>query len=196
MHDLIKKIHMYVGLLNFSILLVFGVAGIQATLSSGEGVQRQWSEARYIPFEAPPAATDRQVADMVYRTVRFPLTTPVPGFAIRRNAENRLALDFYHVNGLNRVTVLEDEKRLKVETSRVGLGRFLNNLHATTTNARTPDWPVRAWAWYNEFAIWSLLGMTVSGAYLWLSSRPRWRWAQAVFAAGAGSFLLLYIVTR
>jgi hypothetical protein len=59
-----------------------------------------------------------------------------------------------------------------------------------------PDLLIRMWAWYTEFAIWSLLFMPVTGVYLWLASRPRHRWAQFSFAAGSGLFLLLYAITR
>jgi hypothetical protein len=38
--------------------------------------------------------------------------------------------------------------------------------------------------------------MSISGVYLWLASRPRYRPARFVFALGCGSFILLYAVTR
>ena len=38
--------------------------------------------------------------------------------------------------------------------------------------------------------------MSLSGVYLWLASRPRYRPAQLVFALGSGVFILLYAVTR
>jgi hypothetical protein len=55
---------------------------------------------------------------------------------------------------------------------------------------------MRLWTWYNEFSIWSLIGMSLSGVYLWLASRPRYRPAIYVFAFGSLSFLLLYMLTR
>jgi len=55
---------------------------------------------------------------------------------------------------------------------------------------------VRLWAWYNRFAIWSLIAMAITGTYLWLASRPRYRVAQYSFAGGAGAFILLYALTR
>jgi hypothetical protein len=187
---------MYVGLLNFSILVVFGIAGIDATLHGGEARQRQWSSARYESFDPPQNASDAQVADMVFRQLRLPLTNPIPQFALRRNEQNVLVLDFYTVNGVHRVTLLEAEKRISIESDRVPVSRFLNNLHAHTNAGRKPHWALHLWGWYNEFAIWSLIGMSLSGAYLWLASRPRLRWAQGTLAAGVGVFGLLYFLTR
>jgi hypothetical protein len=193
---LLKKVHMYVGLLNFSILAVFGIAGIEATLRGGALFERQWSPPRYEPFAPPPNASDAAVAELAFQQLRLPLTNSLPGFALRRNNQNALVLDFYHVNGLHRVTVLESAQQLKVESSRVSVSQFLNNLHTHTARGPHAHWALRLWGWYNEFAIWSLLGMVVSGLYLWLASRPSLRWAQAMFAVGAGGFAILYFLTR
>ena len=132
----------------------------------------------------------------MYQFLNLPLTAPLPNFAIRRNANNDLVLDFYTPNGLRRAVVLEKERHIRLETQRSTLAAYLNNLHATTLNARSPDWRVRWWTYYNEFSVWSLIGMSVSGVYLWLASRPRYRPARWTFVVGCGAFILLYAVTR
>ncbi len=40
MYEILKKIHMYTGLLTFSALIVFGVAGVHATLRAPEQHRR------------------------------------------------------------------------------------------------------------------------------------------------------------
>lgn len=194
MYRLIKKIHMYVGLLNFSILLVFGITGLEATFSHGPSGSTE--PPVYSSFTAPANTTDKQVADAVHHYLEPALAGPVPEFALSRDDDNNLTFTFYSANGTQRVTVLEKENRLKIEKRRNTIWQFFNNLHATTMNVNTADLRVRLWTLYTEFSIWSLIGMALSGMYLWLASRPGLRWAQAAFAAGAGIFILLYVVTR
>jgi len=61
---LVKKLHMYIGLLNFSNLIVFGIAGLAATFQ-GEGGMAAGA-TRYESFTRPPGTTDRQIADLVF----------------------------------------------------------------------------------------------------------------------------------
>jgi hypothetical protein len=188
---------MYAGLLNLSILLIFGISGLMATIEPApEQRKRADPTVEYRDFTVPAGLDDKAVAAQVYDFLKLPLAAPVPAFAIRRNADNDLSFDFYNPNGMRRAVVLEKEKRIRLETRRNPLGNFFNGLHTTTINARTSDWRMRCWTWYNEFSIWSLIGMSLSGVYLWLASRPQYRLAQYAFAAGSGSFILLYILTR
>ncbi len=198
MNGLIKKLHMYTGLLNFSILLVFGVAGLLAGFQPApEKRTRPPLATRYEPFAAPPGLTDQEVADRVYQHLRPPLGGPVPDFALRRDAAQNLSFNFYTPNGFQRVVVLEKESRLLVETQPNDIWHFFSALHETMMrHTAGREWPVRLWGYYNEFAIWSLIGMAVSGVYLWLSSRPGYWPAVLSFAAGGGIFLLLYLLTR
>lgn len=196
MNELIKKIHMYLGLMNFSILLVFGITGLAVTVAgSPESRTRPEPRVEHVDFVPPGNVDDRQLAEAVYQRLQLPLAAPVPTFALRRDSENNLALDFYTVNGVTRAVVLEKEKRIRLEARRNSFWQYLNNLHATT-RVRIPDWRLKAWSWYVEFAIWSLLAMPLSGAYLWLSSRPAYRWAQLALASGCGAFVVLYVLTR
>jgi len=196
MHALIKKIHMYLGLLNFVTLTVFGIAGLTATFEPGPGHPPAPVAARYEPFAVPANASDKEVADAVFQTLNLPLSNPIPKGAVRRNPENQLALTFYTLNGPYKVTVLEGEGRLRIEPMPNNTAHFLNAMHSVTQGGRSRYLRIRLWAWYNEFAIWSLLAMAISGVYLWLSSRPGYRWAQVSFAAGVAVFVGLYVVAR
>ena len=195
MQALIKKLHMYIGLLNFSNLIVFGIAGLAATFQGqSEGGMR--AEApRYESFTPPSGSTDKQIAALVFERFRFPLADPVGDWAIRRDAAGNLPLEFWTVNGIYRVLYEPKQNRLRIQTSRNSLPSFLNGMH-TVIERDQRDWRMRAWAWYNHVAMWSLLAMAISGTYLWLASRPGYRIAQYSFAGGAAIFILLYIVTR
>ncbi len=190
---MIKKIHAYLGLLSFSALVVYGIAGLEASFG-GDG--QRIPQGRHEPYTAAAGASDREIADDVYRRLQPPLAAPIPSFAIKRNENNDLAFTFYSVNGPTAVTVLEKERRLRIEVVRNDLGRFFGGLHATTLGARSPDLRITLWKIYNEVAIWSLVGMVLTGAYLGLASRPRLRWSRYVLAAGTLGFVALYVVTR
>jgi hypothetical protein len=197
MRIVVRKIHTWLGLLSFSILLVFGITGLEATVAP-HPERRPKPDVRvwYEDFSSPPNLTDKQLADHIQENYRMYKAHTIPQWALARDPENNLRLDYYSVNGRTRVTVLEKERRLRFEEQRTNLGQFINHLHATTIRSSSPDLRVRLWTWYVEFSIWSLLAMTVSGLYLWLSSRPRWRWAIVSFAAGTGAFCVLLWLTR
>ena len=184
---------MYTGLLTVSSLLVYGIVGVTAMLE--DAPQRRHKPIPEISLHdyAPPQnLSDVDLAGHILAKYSIPLANPIPVWAIKHDKDNHLVLDYYTVNGMTRVTVLEQEKKLKFETTRVGFMDFLNRIHATTIRAEVPDLRVRGWIYYNEFSIWAMLFMTLSGIYLWLSSRPRWGLAQLSFAAGVCLFAALY----
>jgi uncharacterized iron-regulated membrane protein len=196
MTSLIKRLHMYTGLLNFSILLVFGVTGLLATMQPApEKRVRPEPQVRLVDFTAPPGLDDKEVAARVWESLT-PLARPAPPGAVRRDRDNNLTMTFYTPNGPQAVTVLEKENRLRIESRRNDLWHYLGVLHETTSSNRADDWRTRLWGYYNEFSIWSLIGMAASGVYLWLASRPGFRWAQYSFAAGVGIFVLLWALSR
>lgn len=197
MSALVKKIHMYLGLLNFSMLFVFGVAGLLATFQDHpERRERPEAVVEYRDFKAPANVDDKQLADVVWNEVRLPLTQPLPKYALRRDGENHLVCDFYSVNGLTRAVVLEKEGRVRLEKRRNSVWHYMSALHETTTQVQARDLPLRMWTWYVELTIWSLIAMAISGVWLWLASRPRYRLAQWSFALGTGLFVALYVWSR
>ena len=196
MYEILKKIHMYTGLLTFSALIVFGVAGVHATLRAPEQHRRPETRIEEVDFIVPGNLTDKQLADRVYETLQIPLARPLEKWALRHDTQGNLLLRFYTPNGLRTVTVLEKENRLRVETRQASLGQTLNALHATVPRWAAPDLRIQLWAYYMEVAIWALIGMALSGVYLWLAARPGSRWGQVSFGAGSAAFLVLYWLTR
>lgn len=192
---MIKKLHIYFGLLSFSQLMVYGIAGLTASLRPALERPKLVRSVRFESFIPQPLSTDRQVADQVYRRLNLPLSRPMPDWFLKRTPRNDLQLDFYTINGIFRVIVLEQEQRLKIEEIRNNTWLFLEDLHAGT--ARESEIRVlRIWGIYNEFAMFSLIGLSVSGVFLWLSSRPRLRWAAVCAAAGFGVAAAVYGLAR
>jgi hypothetical protein len=196
MRNLVLKLHIYAGLLTFAQLMLYGIAGLVATAQTAAERPKVAHAIRYVSFSATPSATDKQVADDVYRTLKLPLTRPMPGWFLRRTPENDLLLDFYNINGIWRVVVLEREHRLRIEEIRNGLGIFLGDAHAATTGDDEAPSLVRAWAFYNEFAMWCLLAFCGSGVYLWLTAQARSWWAWASLATGTVSFAAVWMAFR
>ena len=196
MYEIAKKIHMYTGLLTFSALIVFGIAGLQATLRDPSRRHPPEAKIEHVDFEVPGDLTDKQLADRVYETLKPPLAGPLRKRALRHDKQGNLVLPFHTVNGLRKVTVLEKENRLLVATERLSLAQTLHHLHATVPSRAASDLRIRLWAYYMEMAIWALIGMSLSGVYLWLAARPGSRWGQVSFGAGSATFLVLYWLTR
>jgi hypothetical protein len=115
---------------------------------------------------------------------------------VHRDAQNHVGFTVYSGNGPRIVTLLESERQVRIEYRRNHIWHFFENIHGLTPREAMADPRERLWSWYNEFAIWALIFMSVSGVWLWLASRPGYRWAQISFAGGAGAFLLLYALTR
>ena len=189
----IKKIHMYTGLLAFTALLVFGIAGITATIAP-ERPRAGPAETR--EFHVPVNLTDFEAATAAYHFLQLPMSQPPVRNAVRRDAANSVTFTVYSSNGQRIVMLLEKEGLVRIEYRRNHLWHFFENVHTMTPREATTDLRERLWSGYNEFAIWALIFMSVSGIWLWLAARPGYRWAQLSFAAGSGGFLLLYALTR
>jgi len=196
MRNLVLKLHIYAGLLTFTQLMLYGTAGLVATVQTAAERPKVPHAIRYVPFKVTPSATDKQVADDVYRALQLPLTRPMPDWFLRRTPENDLLLDFYNINGIWRVVVLERESRLRIEEIRNSLGLFLGDVHAITTGDDEAPPLVRAWAFYNEFAMWCLLAFCGSGVYLWLTAQARSWWAWGSLATSTVGFAALWVAFR
>lgn len=196
MRALVTKLHIYAGLLTFAQLLLYGTAGLVATMQPGGERPKTAVSTRYVPFAPPPSASDREVADAVYRTLALPLTRPMPDWYLKRTAEQDLLLDFHTINGIYRVVVLEREGRLRVEEIRNGPALFLLDLHATVGADPAAPGLLRVWGVYNELASLCLLAFIASGVYLWLTGEPRAWWAWVSLSAGVAAFASAWVSFR
>jgi hypothetical protein len=191
---LVKKVHTYAGLLTFVNLVVYGIVGLSALyLLVPHDVPPAVS---YRDFTVPPNLTDLQVAERVCSELNLTLATPVHSYVIQHDAANNLVLDFRHANGSHLVTVLERERRIRVEAVRNSVWLYLYTLHETTAAFHSGDWRMQLWADYNEFAMWCLLLMLASGVAMFVATRARSRLAQISLAAGCCAFTALYFWTR
>jgi hypothetical protein len=183
--NLIRKLHIYAGLFTFAHLIIYGIAGIAASLHHGPERSKVPYSTELVPFQVNGSQTDKQVADEIWRTLKLPMTRPMPDWFLRRTEDNHLLLDFYNINGIYRVVVLEDQNQLRIEKIRNSGLLFLEDIHAATPNDRGAPTLIRWWAIWNEVAMWCLLFFCATGAWLWLATRPRFVFAWISLAAGS-----------
>ena len=190
-----KKLHMYAGLLSFTAFMVWGIAGVGATFRPGPGNRTpQEPEVRYLDFQADPNATDQQVTDAMIERSGLPFIQP--GRKPARDPEGRLWVRYFHPNGQRRIILLEDEGKLRIEQIDSSLWQFLNVLHMQSWLHSNPGFEVRLWGLYNEFSLWAVIFMTLSGLYMWLATRPGMQWAQWTFGLSTAAFVVLYVALR
>ena len=187
-----KRLHILVGLFNLTALCVFAVAGITETFPRGE---RQ-AHTRTVDYEAPRGLDDRQVAEDFVSRHQVPLIGPLRGDAVHRDDEHMVTFEFFSANGPGKVTILEPQRKARIDLSRLSFGRFMTEAHAATLRGSAPVITMRLWALYVDCSIFSLLFMALSGPWLWLTSRPELWWARITLAAGAGLFGLAWMLTR
>ena len=162
----VARLHLYTGLLTFANLVLYAVVGMAALIVTRVSPAPViWEE----PFTLQPGQSDRALAERVVQLLGLSLATPVHDFAIKRNSSGVLVLDFYHANGRHRVTVLD--ARLRVERTRASLWQYLSTLHVTTAVFKSGDRRLQLWAWWNEFAMWCLAVMALSGVAVWCQRR-------------------------
>ena len=160
------RIHIYAGVLTLVNLLLYAVVGIAEVFPRPRAAAPVVFERA---FAVGSGESDRAVADRVVAELGLRLATPVHAFAIGHDRVGRLVLDFYHANGRDKVTV--SEGRLHVEHTRVGLMHYLNTLHVTTGAFHSGDWRLQWWAYWNEFAMWCVAVMAVTGVWIWWQRR-------------------------
>jgi hypothetical protein len=137
---------------------------------------------------------DKALAARIDQTLDLPITgNPAQ---IGRLDDGNLFYRYYTVNGRRDVTFFERDGKVRVEFRQTPFWGYVGGMHVASTRRTPPDLPAKAWGLYNEASLWAFTFMTLSGVYLWLSTRPRLKWAQALATAGAILFLGLWTVTR
>ena len=190
-----KKLHMYAGLLSFTAFIVWGVAGVAATfLPAPAERQPRKLETSYVAFEANGNANDQQLTDAMIMASGLPFIQP--GRKPQRKPQGLLQVRYFHPNGTRAIVYEEKEKRLRIEKRNSSLAGFMNTLHMQTLNHHNPGIEALLWGAYNQFSLWAVIFMTLSGIYLWIATRPGLAWAQWTFAASSAAVIGMYFVLR
>ncbi len=191
----IKRLHIYAGLLSFTGFTVWGIVGIWASFIPAPSERvRPNPKIRTMAFQVDGQAADQQVTDAMIVASGLPFIQP--GRKPNRDADGRLQVRYLTPNGTRRILLLEQENRIRVERTPSSLAGFLNLMHMQTFRIHNPGWEVHLWAIYNQFSMWAVIFMTVSGFYMWLSTRPRMQWALWTLGASVTATVALYVSLR
>ncbi len=193
MRKLLLQLHIYVGLVNFVFLMVLGVVGVVMTMSVDPRTQKttpQPDETKEYLFHPPGDLDDAAIATIAYNNFADDTFSPDP--SPHRNGEHHLTFTWRGPNGRLEVIFLEERRQLRIERYSVSTPEFVSRMH--TIGAATPSksLPLKMWRVYVEFAMVSLVFMSLTGFYLWMSERWSVRWAQAVFAVSLATSVVLY----
>ncbi len=195
MYRWIKKLHIYSGLLSFTGFTVWGIVGVWASFIPAPGERtRRAPEIRTIEFQVDGSATDQEITDAMIVASGLPFIEP--GRKAIRDTEGRLEVRYLTPNGTRRILLLENENLIRVEQTRSPLAGFLNLMHMQTIRHHNPGWEVQLWGAYNQFSLWAVVFMTVSGVYMWLATRPGMRWALWTVGVSSMATVALYLGLR
>ena len=195
MYRWIKKLHIYTGLLSFTGFTVWGIIGIWASfMPPPQERVRPEPQVRMVDFQVDGSANDQQITDAMIKASGLPFIEP--GRKPNRNRDGHLQVRYLTPNGTRAMVLLEEENKLRVEAIPSPFLGFLNILHYQTFTHHNPGWEVKMWGAYNEFSMWAVIFMTVSGLYMWLATRPKMGWAQWTFGLATVCFVALYTVLR
>jgi hypothetical protein len=177
----LRKIHIYIGLFSTTALFMFGATGLSATwdhtpLSSAVLDTAIRQQPITISAEIKKG-DDLALAKQIYAQLDLAFTRPAHPRWIRRNPQGQLTLRFYTPNGHHDVTLLAREQRVEIVTHRISFWQFLSRLHGNTFifPSSDTDWRLVLWSVYGEFGLFSLLFLTGTGGWMWVSSRQRAR---------------------
>jgi hypothetical protein len=196
MRSLVRKLHAYAGLLSFTVLLIYGIAGLTVTFHAGPGEHPNEQPVRFVNFDPPAGATDEQLASLAYEKLRPMLFGPLSPPNPEKDSHGRLRLAFWSINGTHEATLLAAEKRIRIESRRTGFWNYLNELHTATEVENAATLPLRLWAILNQFVMFTMLFLAASGIFLWLVSRPKFRPAMILLGAGTAAMVLVYVAMR
>ena len=190
MTDVLKRLHILVGLFNLTAIAIFALVGITATFPNDE----RRSESRLVDLDVPGGLDDQQVVKHAVSALQLPLVGPVR--QVSRNAQHMVEFEFYTTNGSGKVVVLETDRKARIDATRLSFGKFMMEAHAASLRLSGPVLLMRLWAVYVDCSIFSLLFMATTGPWLWLASRPNLWWARVLCVAGLGTYVVLWLYTR
>ena len=82
MVPLVRKLHIYSGLLILWALLVSAISGIHVTMRPDP--RQKAPVVKTVPFAPPAGSSDRQIADLIREEFGFYQSKPVPDWVIGR----------------------------------------------------------------------------------------------------------------
>jgi hypothetical protein len=192
MRHWVLRIHLYLGLLCSSYLILFGVSSLNfnhpfAFTNPGTGTV-SWERS----IELPPAAGDTsEEAKSVQAALGLSGWT-LP-WETRREANGDLRFGLSRPGKHYTIRVLRQARSVQVEEQRKGYWTVVRELHGLM---QVPGSRLAAaWGWYTDLCTWVVVFAAVSGVYLFTARRRERRvgWAVLGLATGCSALFMLYL---
>lgn len=190
MRPIVRTIHVYLGLLMVTTLVVFAIIGITAAAGWNEPAEEA-PVVTTMTFGVPGDRTDAQLVAAILAAGVTDRIGPGQSWWLTRDPDGSTVLGVTGLNGSQRIRVDEPAQQLEISTSRSTLRTFLSRTHASASHPAT-DLRLRLWAGYVELSAWALIGLAASGA--WLGRGSRHRCGPAWYAGLAGTALVLVLL--
>ena len=189
MYNVIRKLHLYSGLIIVIFLMMYFVSGYMM-------VHRPWfvtappaPTTQTAIFESTGAQTNEQLAADVQKQLGLVGRIQFP----QKQPEDAVRFWVNHPGSMTRVDVSTREKRVQLTTQRVGLVGTLIMLHKVAGYDAEPIFDV--YAFFCDLAGASMILFPISGIYLWWKTAKNHAWGilclAASWAYAAGMMLYL-----
>jgi hypothetical protein len=193
MYNLIRKIHLYSGLIIVIFLMMYFVSGFMM-------VHRPWFVAappapttQTATLQSTGAQTNEQLAAAVQKQLGLPGRIQFP----QKQPDNLLRFWVNHPGTMTRVDVSTRNSRIDLSTQRVGLVGTLIMLHKVAGYDSQPLFD--AYAFFCDLAGTSMILFPISGIYLWWKTAKNHLWGILCLLAScgyAGGMMLYFAYAR
>ena len=192
MRQWVLKIHLYLGLLCSSYLILFGVSSLNFNhpldFTKPDTRKVSWERSIELP---PPSSDTSNEAESVRQALGLPGWT-LP-WETRREANGDLQFGLERPGKHYSVRVLRESGRVRVEEQRKGYWTVIRSLHGMM---RVPGSRLAtAWGWYTELCTWVVVFAAASGVYLFTARKRERRvgWSVLGLATAASVLFMLYL---
>ena len=190
MRRLLLRLHAYLGLFCAPYLLIMGVSCFLFN-HQGPGVRalgppQVYTVAHQVPDSLTGGARAQALLDSL-NLMGWYLPWDTQSDSLRfRTVVAQPGQEYVLVDSLGQV---------QVTARRRSLWRVMEGLHSLGEAVPRAPWPIWAWPWYLELAVYALLFWVVTGLYLWWGQRRDRRrdgWLLAL-ALSVSLFIMLYL---
>lgn len=195
MLQLLRRVHILVGLHASVALVLMGIAGLVASSRHGERPAPAAPET--LPLAVGDGTGMRDLLHAAVREARVPLAPVPPAWALKRDADGRLVTSLYSPNASAELRIDSTRRVVEVTRQRTTLGEFLVRLHAYTL-----VWPpngslvISVWSLYMELSIAGLVFLALSSVILWWRQPRKSRLSKAALVAGLLASVVVVLMGR
>jgi hypothetical protein len=195
MYNVIRKIHLYTGLVVLVFLMMYFVSGyvlIHRDLLGGQrGKPEPATRTESFGSYAGPRTPEALAAHVTERfDLHGRLNIPPP----ERQPKGAIRFTVFRPGTTHQVDIPHDGDTLTIKTTRENLAGLFVHLHRIHGYGRGPLF--NAYVVFNDLASAACIGFALSGVYLWWKTAKRKIWGALCLAASCayGGGMILYLM--